>query len=630
MARSPRFKVLPAWLFSVAIVPLGAAFSIGACGGDDNTGFPTTSDDGGTLPDGGDVDGSDDDAATADATTRDGGGTDAKTDSAPKVPRAQLLITEVAVSNAAADGFDFVELVAITAGPVGGLVVRESSGGIYTFGTLVVAAGDRLVVHASGACGSADAGAGCQNEDATGMTATSSSEPFATAAWDVYAGNGISAADNVISVRDGNAIVDAVALSNRDDDASGANMTAFADLMTATAWTFAAAPVDGTNDCATQKDTASVATAATACGGQPTAAAGISLQRVGTTDTNGKKDFYAGAQTRGLANGPNPPPTVVSASGSLATGVRIVFNEDIAPASVLAGSFTIPGLAVSAASLSDVNEVTVVTAAQTAGQAYTLNIDPGVTDLQGTPGGAGAYGFCGFSATPVAIVINEVAPNINLSKDLVELRVTSGGAVSGITLRSTPTATGLGTLLGTLPNVCAATGDLLVVHLTPGAETGESETASKAQFPTATFSGNYDGAWDVKGSNTGVVFSETVLALYSVDPPGAAAPTLLDAVAFTTQNAAACAVSGICTTTSGFLTALDVIENATQWTPACGGGAPPASACNDTGTAPSAIGVSASYAGSTGTTTTAARKNTDINSAADWAVGASSLGLANP
>jgi hypothetical protein len=230
------------------------------------------------------------------------------------------------------------------------------------------------------------------------------------------------------------------------------------------------------------------------------------------------------------------------------------------------------------------------------------------------------------------MVVNEVAANATSSKDLVELRVTSGGAVAGITVRSNPSsATGGGSLLGTLPNVCAAAGDLFVIHMNPGAETGESETSSKSEFATATFSGNYDGAWDVKGTNNNIPYtgSEAVVAIFSVDPPGAAGPTILDAVAFTSANTAACAVSGTCTTSAGFKTALDVIENATQWTPACGNGAPPNSACNDT-TAPTAITVSASYAGSVGITTTAARKNVDTNAAGDWAVGAASLGVANP
>jgi hypothetical protein len=416
-------------------------------------------------------------------------------------------------------------------------------------------------------------------------------------------------------------------------------MTAFADLNTAGAWVFSAAPVDGTNDCAIEKDTASVATAATACGGQPTATGGVSLQRAAAADTNQKKDFYAAPQTRGLANGANPGPTVVSVVASSATGVRVLYNEDIGTAN--ASSFTIPALGgsgVVSASFSDVNEVTLVTQSQTPGQGYTLVVDSGVLDLQSVSGAAGSYGFCGFSATPVAMVINEVAPNIGPSnRDLVELRVTSGGAVGGITLRSNPTlsASGGGNLIATLPSVCAATGDLFVVHVNPDPLTsGESETTSKTQFDstTAGYSGNYNGAWDVKGSATNfVTFGETVLSLFTVDPPGAPNAALLDAVAFTNQNAATCAISGTCTTTATFKATLDVIENAAQWTPACGGGAPPTSACNDT-TPATAIDVSASYAGvgTTPTGNTVARSATDTNAAADWTVGAQSLGAANP
>ncbi|MDB4995494.1 MAG: hypothetical protein JWM74_2926, partial [Myxococcaceae bacterium] len=273
-------------------------------------------------------------------------------------PRALVQITEVAVSNAAADGFDFVELVAINGGRLDGLVVRESGGPLYTFGAFAVAAGDRIVVHAGGLC--VPANNGCADEDATGMNIASSAEPFASAtAWDVYSNSGgLSASDNAVSVRDGATIVDAVALSNRDGDTSGANMTLFAELNATAAWTFGAAPVDGTTDCATEKDTASVATAATACGGQPTANNGISLQRTLAADSNQKKDFYAAPQTRGAANGANPAPTVVSAVPTSATGVRVVFNEDVDPTSaVVASTYTIPALGVTSASLTDVNEV---------------------------------------------------------------------------------------------------------------------------------------------------------------------------------------------------------------------------------------------------------------------------------
>jgi hypothetical protein len=308
--------------------------------------------------------------------------------------------------------------------------------------------------------------------------------------------------------------------------------------------------------------------------------------------------------------------------------VRVVYNEDLGMAN--AGSFTIPalgGAGVVSASLSDVNEVTLVTQSQTAGQGYTLVIDSGVLDLQSVSGAAGTYGFCGFSASPIGIVINEVAPTITGSHDLVELLVTSGGAMGGVTLRANPTGgtSGGGTLLATLPSVCAATGDLFVVHLVPDATTSASETTSKSQFPKATSSANYDGAWDVSGGATGVTATETVLSLYTVDPVGAANAALLDAVAFTSQDVVTCTASGTCTTSAGFKSSLDVIEAAAQWSPACGGGG----ACTDTIT-PTAIQVSASYAG-TGTTPTGntAGRVSETNSGQDFAVGAQTLGMPN-
>ncbi|MEO6418834.1 MAG: hypothetical protein ABIP39_05475, partial [Polyangiaceae bacterium] len=122
--------------------------------------------------------------------------------------RAQLLVNEVAVSNAAAQGYDFVELVAVTAGHVDGLVVREAGGLLYTFGALTVAAGDLIVVHSMGT----PCPTGCVQEDVTGVI-TGSTEPFAVAtAWDVYAtpaSAGLTGSDNVFSILDGTAIVDA-------------------------------------------------------------------------------------------------------------------------------------------------------------------------------------------------------------------------------------------------------------------------------------------------------------------------------------------------------------------------------------------------------------------------------------
>lgn len=548
--------------------------------------------------------------------------------------RATLQISEVAPANAGgAEGRDFVELVALTTGRVDGLELREASGSLYTFGNLQVTAGDRLVVHADGL----PCAAGCASEDTT-TNMTSSTEPFATAtAWDVYSSStGISAADNVLTLLDGATVVDAVAISNRDGDASASNMTAFATAKSNGSWAFAATPVDAANDCATQKDAVSIATTATTCGGQPAIGPGLSVQRVGTTDTGTRADFYAAAETRGVANGANPGPTVVSATATASDTVHVVFSEDIKGASVTSGAFTgTAGLTISAATLSDVNEVTLTTSAQTPGQGYSVDVASSIQDLQGTALGAPtSAGLCGFSASPVAMIVNEVAPDIawanpnappaTIPADLVELRVTSGGAIGGITLRANPTAgaTG-GTLLATMPSICAATGDLVVVHLHPANAPGAApatETLAKNEFPNATYSANYDGAWDVKSSNSNDISGTTqlVLMVLGAPPGGSASPVMLDAVAFT---------KGSGTTGTTFKSSLDYILSQSQWTPACG-----ASPCDDT-TSLTAVEVSASYngVGSTPTDSTVRRDSsgTDTNGKSDWSVGASTLGAAN-
>ena len=269
--------------------------------------------------------------------------------SAATLPRAQLQISEVAVTNGAADGYDFIELVALTPGRTDGLVIKESSTVLYTLSPLTLAAGDRLVLHAGNPCA-----AGCAQEDVVN-NAAASVEPFAGAlVWDLYySTSGLSGADSVIAVFDGAQIVDAVALSNRDADATLANMNAFAGAATANAWVFGAMPNDGVNDCATQRDAVAVSTTDTACGGYATATGGVSIQRVAVTDTNQKKDFYAAPQTMGTANASNPPPSVASAAAVSSTQIKINFNDEIAASTIAPGVFTIAGLTVTAAIASD-------------------------------------------------------------------------------------------------------------------------------------------------------------------------------------------------------------------------------------------------------------------------------------
>ena len=115
-------------------------------------------------------------------------------------PRATFLITEVAVSNAAADGYDFIELTATKAGSAEGIEVRQLSTVLHTIAALDVALGDRIVVHATALPGPA----GFAQEDATKNKASSTDAFAAADAYDVYsATSGLTGTDNVVSVVDG-------------------------------------------------------------------------------------------------------------------------------------------------------------------------------------------------------------------------------------------------------------------------------------------------------------------------------------------------------------------------------------------------------------------------------------------
>lgn len=189
-------------------------------------------------------------------------------------PRATFLVSEIAPANTAAEGGDFVELVAVSAGSAAGLEVRyasatSSSALLYTFAATDVAAGDRVVVRP--------------------------------------ATNNVLASSSVISVVDGAAYQDAVAYSDRGVNASATIMSAFAALHAAGAWAFSAEPVDSADDCAVLREVvnADASSSSPACGGYPGfLAPGFSLQRSGVSDTNTRQDFSVAAQTPDAANAP--------------------------------------------------------------------------------------------------------------------------------------------------------------------------------------------------------------------------------------------------------------------------------------------------------------------------------------
>jgi hypothetical protein len=118
------------------------------------------------------------------------------------------------------------------------------------------------------------------------------------------------------------------------------------------------------------------------------------------------------------------------------------------------------------------------------------------------------------AAKPTAgVILNEVAPDITGSHDLVELLVTRAGSTGGIELLQDFTAP---TVLAKLPAVDVVEGDLIVVHLNPAGGTVTSETTSKSECGMAAC---YGGAWDLVDPThfSGIAFTYHVLWVRNPD-----------------------------------------------------------------------------------------------------------------
>jgi hypothetical protein len=312
-----------------------------------------------------------------------------------------------------------------------------------------------------------------------------------------------------------------------------------------------------------------------------------------------------------------PGPTVTSAVATSLTTVAVTFSRQINQATVLtdASQFTADnGLTFSNAVVNG-DTVTLTSSSQTPGTGYTVTVANTVQDNFG--GGVAipnSAGFTGFTQ-PAGLRLNEINPNIPSSHDLIELEAVSAGTLEGIKIEQIGSAT---ETLITMPAITVASGDLIVVHLTPSGVTGiapASETTSKNQFSSASFSANYDTAWDLLGNAIGLTFSNRVIQV--VDPTNA----VQDAVPFVLTTSAS--------PPAAFPTNLQALQAAGYWLPAdCGG-----SLCTYAST-PTALAVSVEYdgAGNTPTGNSIQRKPaTDTNQKSDWnGAGAQSFGLPNP
>lgn len=220
--------------------------------------------------------------------------------------------------------------------------------------------------------------------------------------------------------------------------------------------------------------------------------------------------------------------------------------------------------------------------------------------------GADNAPFC--APEGAALTLSEVNPN----PDLVELTVTKGGSLRGFTVRRDPKAGDNGTLLATLTPICAAAGDVVVLHL--GAPAGTpSETSAKNEAPVATNPSFYDSAWDVASTSSGSALpTATSLVIAVRDPAGA----YVEAAAFSSMTTTP-ADGGAYQLSLGFIQGLGL------WLPAdCGGVSP----CTTT-TTPTARDIAASWNGVGALATDASCRRTDAaRQASSWSVGPSGFG----
>jgi len=432
--------------------------------------------------------------------------------------RAALLISEVAPANTSVEGGDFVELVATKAGSVDGLAVYMNlkDPPIYTFDSVDVAVGDRIVIHASGS----SFPAGFAQEDKAKNQQSSTSAYASPDAFDVYSKTGDLSPNGAISIRQGETYIDAVPYSTRVDVKVGAGFDALFDAYFA--WAYGAWVFEGDVNALFEDGCGASLQIANATGREPSPECGgyagfivpgWSLQRNGIVDTNTAADFFGAPQTRGQANAP----------------------------------------------------------------------------------------YCATETAKVAMT------EVNPRAGLVELSVTEGGRLWGFSLRTNPRdpAGASGTELVSFPDVCAATGDVIVVHL--GAVT-PSETTAKNQHPKATYPSHYDDAWDFTTDKELTFASSVVVTLQNP------ANTFVDVAAFSDRANA---------TVGAYVASLRYVQETSLWLPKdCGG-----QLCGGA-TTPTAREVAVDWSSIGATPAMSAQRTNPAfpAQANDWSVGTSSFG----
>ncbi|MBJ6764060.1 chitobiase/beta-hexosaminidase C-terminal domain-containing protein [Myxococcaceae bacterium JPH2] len=215
-----------------------------------------------------------------------------------------------------------------------------------------------------------------------------------------------------------------------------------------------------------------------------------------------------------------PAPRVVSARGTGPGEVTVRFDRALAPDSVEAdgSQFSLGdvGIPVTSATVNG-REVKLTTGEHVPGTHYALSASRALRDTRGTPMAQdGSASFLAYSL-PARLRLTEVAPNLYAGRDLFELVVLNEGSVDGMTL-----VDGNSTL-ATLPGAYVHAGDVIVIHMMPGALSGfeapQSETLFPQEYASANYPGNYDSAWDFLGGPINVVYPGSHLFRVN-DPKG--------------------------------------------------------------------------------------------------------------
>ena len=331
-----------------------------------------------------------------------------------------------------------------------------------------------------------------------------------------------------------------------------------------------------------------------------------------------KSTFELGAYVQGdFTINSCPAPVIVNAVVTDDATVVVNFSRLIDPSTVTAGLFTgNNNLSIKTAVVTS-RSITLTTSAQTAGTMYTITVADGIKDMRGTAlgGTPPTASFLGFTV-PAKVVINELNANVKSGCDLIELRVTQDGAMGGFRITErTGSAGGADDLDFTFPQGFNVTKNAIVmVHESSASTTCNPKGATQELMtPTdqgsASFTGNYDTAFDFWAPDAGLVAStDNTLTLY--DSTGAIA----DAVFLEGSGSGAAAT----------LAQAGVIGTANQWVPAQTTYASAdfiAAAVPGLGTTGTAV---------TGTATSIQRgSDTDTNAKADWVTAAQTFGSIN-